>query len=850
MTRLDRQVNISKRTSLRRLLILAIVLQILATASVVGGLSAYNGRTAVDDLANQLIAETSDRIYQRIDRYLVAPHRLNALNAQAIESGLLDIHNFDQIGQYFWKQFQSFGVDYVAFGKPNGDYIGAGQLSDRLIVIDEVSQERTGGALYAFDTDEQGERRRVIEVIEQWDHRTEAGYIDTVQGGQAIWSKVYEWQDNSGTLAISAGQPVFNETGQLLGVLTVDRKLKALSTFLSTLSLGEQGRAFILQRDGMLIAASTARDAGEQSDGDPIDPIIDTTIQEILARCGHFDQIQRPLQFSFRYGKQREYLQIEPFQDAYGLDWLIVVMMPATDFMGRINANTRLTFLLMGLAVAIAIGISLRLTRWVVRPILNTVYAVDALSRGEWQQRLPVDRRDELGLLASAFNRMATQLRDSFIKLHDTAYRDALTGLPNRAALMDALTEAIAATRYHPSQRFALLFLDLDGFKFVNDSLGHLTGDCLLVEVAQRIQDPLDDEAIAARFGGDEFAVLLSSVQTITDATQVADSIARSLEEPFRHKDYEIFVGTSIGIVMSTTGGTMPEHFLRDADTALYHAKQAGKGCYEVFDATMHLQTVTRLQLDTDLRHAIERQEFELYYQPICDAQTRELVGVEALVRWQHPSQGMVPPSRFIPIAEETGLIVRIGQWVLEQACKQLAEWRSQFPHMAHLTVSVNLSSRQLLQVNLLEQIHQILDRTGLPPDCLNLEVTENPVMQDIKIAGAKLRHLRNMGIQLSIDDFGTGYSSLSYLQRLPFSTLKIDRMFVQQATHQMESWDIAKTIILLGHRLGMTVVAEGVETEEQARLLQNLGCEYLQGFLLADPMNSGAIADLLRLSL
>jgi diguanylate cyclase (GGDEF)-like protein len=850
VSRITQRVNASRRTSLRTLLVLPLVLQVFTIAWAIAELTTRNSRSTVTNLAHQLMEETSDRIHQRLDRYLSISHQLNIVNATAIELGILDSQDFDRMGLFFWKQMQSFGLDYIAFGYPNGEFIGAGQLEDGTHVIDEMSYRRTNGDRYGFSTTPQGDRVAVINVFEDWDHRLDPNYTSVLRTGEATWSQIYKWQDDSETLAISAGHPVFNNEGMLLGVLTIDHRLEELSFFLSQLSIGEQGRAFILERNGQLVASSVPMTPSRDRTSSRImgishpDPLIQATVAQLQTEFDSFHRIQNSVQLSFIFNGRRDLVHIEPFQDEYGLDWLIVVVIPQDDFMAQVNENTRLTMSLILLAIAIALVISLLLARWLVRPILKTIYAVDALSRGNWKERLPNDRTDELGVLACAFNRMADQLQQSFAQLHQAAYCDALTGLPNRAALIEALTDAIADVRLNSDKRFALLFLDLDGFKLVNDSLGHLTGDRLLNHVATRICQQLKNSAIAARFGGDEFAILLPSIQTISDATAIADKILNHLSTPFRYQDYEMFISASIGIVMSTSGGTTPEHFLRDADTAMYHAKQSGKGCYEVFDTTMHLQTVSRLQLETDLRYAIDRKEFEVYYQPIFEAQTGQMAGLEALLRWHHPTQGMISPDCFIPIAEETGLITPIGYWVLEQSCRQMSEWRSLFPTHQHLVMSVNLSSQQLFQADLLEQIRQILYRTHLSSRHLKLEITENTVMNNVKIAGAKLRRLRTLGIQLSIDDFGTGYSSLSYLHRFPFNTLKIDRMFIHQATLQPESWDIAKTIIVLGHRLGMDIVAEGVETAEQAEQLRRLGCEYLQGYLFSRPVTASAIAE------
>ena len=428
--------------------------------------------------------------------------------------------------------------------------------------------------------------------------------------------------------------------------------------------------------------------------------------------------------------------------------------------------------------------------------------------------------------------------------IHD-AFHDALTGLHNRVLFMDRLQQAIVRSNRNEEEQFAVLFLDLDRFKLVNDSLGHLVGDQLLIATAQRLQSCLRSCDTLARLGGDEFAILLEPVQSISDAIAVAERIQQDLSVPLPLNGYEIFTTASIGIASSTIGYERPEDLLRDADTAMYCAKEQGKACYALFDTDMYKQTVTRLQLETDLRWAIERQELCVYYQAIMLLETGQITGFEALVRWQHPTRGLISPAEFIPVAEETGLIVPLGQWVLQTSCQQLCQWQAQFPALP-LTMSVNLSSKQLSQPTLVQQIDQILQQTGLAPKWLNLELTESGIMQNAVSAAKLLAQLKLRKIQVSIDDFGTGYSSLSRLHQFPIDTLKIDRSFVNQINQTGENIEMVEAIIALAHSLGMDVVAEGIETAEQLTQLKQLQCEYGQGYLFSKPLNWRAAAALL----
>jgi diguanylate cyclase (GGDEF)-like protein/PAS domain S-box-containing protein len=431
-------------------------------------------------------------------------------------------------------------------------------------------------------------------------------------------------------------------------------------------------------------------------------------------------------------------------------------------------------------------------------------------------------------------------------QVHHAAFHDALTGLPNRTLLSDRLSLALARAKRNKEYQFAVLFLDLDRFKLVNDSLGHTLGDQLLVELGRRLELCMRKADTVARLGGDEFGMLLDGIKDPYDAIYIAERIQEGLLEPFTLNGHEFLTTTSIGIAFSKTGYGGPEDILRDADIAMYRAKANGKARYEVFDVAMHSHAVEMLTLERELRHAIERKDVKVHYQPIVSLSDKMLVGFEALARLESAELGPISPAQFIPLAEETGLIIPLGMLVLQESCRQTVEWHKQYPREQPLTISVNLSSKQFTQLNLVDSIKKCLEETGLNPACLHLEITESVIMEKAQDAAEMLSQLKALGVKLSIDDFGTGYSSLSYLHSFPFDILKIDRSFVCRMGTDNESTGIVETILTLAQKLGKKAVAEGVETEAQVEALRALGCGYAQGYLFSRPVWWGAAEKLI----
>ena len=455
---------------------------------------------------------------------------------------------------------------------------------------------------------------------------------------------------------------------------------------------------------------------------------------------------------------------------------------------------------------------------------------------------------EELNRYVEKLEGTSKELQESREHFRHAAFHDSLTGLPNRSLFTEHLRLALGRGHQNENYRFCVLFLDLDRFKNINDSLGHPCGDELLMLVARRLETCIRQSDVVARFGGDEFAILLDGIQGPSDAIHVAEKVQQTISAPFKLTNHEAVTSASIGVALSSSNYKEAEDIIRDADTAMYRAKDHGKARYEIFNMAMHTRAVTLLRLETDLRRAIENEELCVYYQPIVSVANRQLHGFEALVRWRHPERGIVSPSDFIPLAEETGLILSLGLDVLREACFQVRKWQQRSLSDRDLVISVNLSGKQLAQPDLIERIEQILHESQLKPWHLKLEVTESVVMENPEVAAITLAKLRALGVLLSIDDFGTGYSSLSYLNRFPLDILKIDRSFISAMNQTDENLQIVKTIVSLAGNLGMQVIAEGVETEEQLSELRSLRCQYAQGFLFSEPMDA-AQADLFILN-
>ncbi|MCH8153620.1 MAG: EAL domain-containing protein [Planctomycetes bacterium] len=539
----------------------------------------------------------------------------------------------------------------------------------------------------------------------------------------------------------------------------------------------------------------------------------------------------------------------------------------------------RLIMLIIGLICVVYLAAMERVRHWTTRRLILPVQklasaAMKAMEGEESFPHLEQGTTEELNTLARVLSSFVDTLksrvrertaqveqqkehlerevavrRQAEEQLRHAAFHDKLTGLCNRDLLLDRLERCIERARRNDDYKFSVLFLDVDRFKEVNDSLGHFVGDQLLVAIADRLQRCLrSSDTLArvesntiARIGGDEFVVLLDGIKARSDASIVAQRIQEVLAEPFHLHGHEVFTSASIGIAFNEIECDKADHLLRDADTAMYHAKAAGKARHEVFNKQMHAEAMSRLQLGNDLRRAVENQELGIAYQPIICLKTGRLTGFEGLARWEHPQRGNISPVKFIAHAEETGLIVQIGQWVLQQACQQLRAWQEQFHRDRSLSVSVNVSKRQVAEPGFVEMVQQVLNSTGIDGSDLKLEITETVIMENPDSIAEVLERLKELGVEIHMDDFGTGYSSLSYLHRFPLDVLKIDRAFVGTMSANHDYADVVHTVVSLAHTLNMQVTVEGVETLDQLVKLMAVGCDYGQGYYFAEPMDAEA---------
>ncbi|MFN3926410.1 MAG: EAL domain-containing protein [Pseudanabaenaceae cyanobacterium] len=814
------------RLSLRVVLVVAFVVQTCVTVGTLAFISLRSSQQNTKELAGKIREQAILRLRQHLDEYLQSPHTVNQLTQSAIDRGFIDPQNLDQLRDFFLVQIRTFPVRYIGFSSLEDRFVGVDRPPDGSLQID---LRLRAGKLQVFN-----ERFQKVKEIDYAPHR-EAWYLQGLTANQPIWSNIYQWNDRPDIQAIAASQPLYDRRRNLVGVIGTDLTLNQIDQYLQTIQITPNSRIFVVERSGLLVASSVAQPVGKErlALANSPDPLAQTASQLLRDRYPDLRTI------SDMYDQYNDtFIQVTSYRDQRGLDWLIVLVVPTRDLMGQVNENTRLTLTLWGIATAIALGIGWLIARWLAKPIqkLNEDtqhIALDpefAYSTGQIDCSVESSWIVELSGLARSFRQMAIRLQEVVDKLHYQAYYDPLTGAGNQNLLRKRIQECLAQ-----KQEFVLLYLDLDRFKSLQYAFGHQISETLLLEIALRIASCTTPKDTVARIGIDEFAVLFCDLGDRQLAALKAEELHQCIDAPFYINGSIISSTTSIGAVSSHLGGTTPETYLDAADTAIHYAKMWGKGKTVFYNAGMQTLVAERLQLESELKQAIAESQLHLNYQPIVDLRTGKVVSFEALVRWQHPRRGMMPPTKFISIAEETGLIIALGRWVMAVACEQIEKLHYNLPDYFPLSIGVNVSEVQLRYPRFLAEVDELI--ANLPRHTLKIELTETCLMESTDMIQSLLTALRERSISLLIDDFGTGYSSLSYLQRLPVDTLKIDRSFITGIENNPRHFDITRAIMTLAHSLGMDVVAEGVETKEQLAILQNLGCEYGQGYLFSKPL-------------
>ncbi len=817
---------------------------VIITVAATNWVSLRFGEQAVTETASQLEAEIGQRISAETDAYLAQAAVVTSQIQNGVQSGAVDGGDLRSQQRFHCRTIQDVpSLKFLAFADAAGQYVGYERKDDRLIytIIDEEVDPSMRWAGEDYYVDDECEIGEFIEPYGPYDATTRGWYSDAVdaQGG-ARWSPTFLSFGPEQFLIISNSTAIVDDDDELLGVATSSVSLGGISEFLADLEIGDTGEAFIVESTGGLVATSTD-DAvwGEVEDPDnpgtfqpaqmtvqaAENPLIQLALED-LPGMSLFD-VSEPVSVRASGDAGNAFVRVAPYSSGDGIDWFIVTVIPEDDFLGSITDSRRQAVGLTALALLAAFGVTWLLSRWLVRPISRTISAAEAISRGDLDVELSDRGPAEVGRLARAFNRMSHQLEGSITDLEFGAFHDELTGLPNRAALV----RAVQTMNDQGNLDHAMLFLDADGFKLINDSLGHHVGDRLLMVVAERIQAAAPAGSTCARIGGDEFCVLVPSA---TQAANLAEQLQRDLQAPFSVDGHTLHMSASIGIANASGVQTQPTDLIRDADIAMYSAKTSPTTDIAIFDNSMRLQTMSRLQLENDLRLALDDRQLAIAYQPIVDLRSGRVAGFEALVRWNHPHLGPIPPTDFIPVAEECGLIGALGAQVIDMTCIQIAEWQRDPEMRAIGFVSVNVSSLQLKSVRFASTVEAILSTHGVDPVQLRMEITESALVDDSGVVADQLSRISGLGVGLTIDDFGTGYSAMNYLYRFNFTTLKIDRSFVTDAAYMPERRLITEAVSALAQSLHMSVIAEGIEQQQQRDFLISIECDQGQGWLFS----------------
>ena len=768
----------------RLILTLSFILQISLGVGLTGLFALKRNEKNIERVATNLHEELTHQIEKRLIRFLEVPRITNQLALNAVKLNDFDLQEERSLERHLVKlidTLKSTSIDTIQYGNEKGDYLGAGRLNNGELVI----KARVKGDFYTYSVNKSNQRDRLLQTQPNYDPRLRPWYQKAKENRETVWSPIFVMFSHR-NLGVTLSDPIYNDKGQLIGIVGSDILLNDINKFLKDLKIGETGRTFIVQSNGEIVASSENLELLFDDEQKKYIKQKLKRIDETLAEKLESNKIPSDRAVIIEVNGNKRFIQVAPLKDDRGLDLLLITDFSDREFEKLYRQNLIWTIKLCLLALILSYIVALASNQVLVKRGLRLI-----------------------------------ELR-----------KDSLTGLPNRAALLQRLRRTIKKHK-----KFTILFINCNRLTIINNSIGHSVGDKLLIAVAKRLKKIVNASDLVARIQGDKFCLVSLNTKNSASAIDFATKIKQEFSRAFIIDNLHIFLKNSIkfGIVIRDEEHTDPEHLLRDSYAAMLKAKNSTGMFYQVFDTAIGQKSLELFELEYELYNAFKRGEFVVYYQPIVSLNTDRIIGLEALVRWQHPQKGLISPGSFIPVAEDNGLIVDLGLWVLKKACQQFSQW--QYP----MTLSVNLSPKQIYQPNLLEKIDEILKDTGINPHSLKFELTESALVEDSELAREVLEEIKARNIRLSLDDFGTGYSCLSYLQKLSIDTIKIDRSFLNG-----EGLKIVKTIVTLAHNLGMDVVAEGIETQEQKLQIKELGCEYTQGYLFSRPLDSRGIEELL----
>ncbi len=824
--------------TLRTAVMLSFVALLVITLSIIAIALHSSNQRMLEIMSTRLLYSYADNISTELNAFLFAPFAVNNAMRDSIER--FDLHDglrLEKLDAYMLNMFEDYRDEFpqisvISYGTEDGLYLGYRSNDDDSVSI-MLKDIRTDLSLNIYPATTISDTPDYHDG--SYDPTIRPWYTPAATFLASKWSSIYTNVDEKQEITITGSTPVYDE-GKLAGVLATDIKLNHINQFLSNHSMSYDGLTYIVDQQGHLIASSSINDnmvtdSGRKHAKESPNPIIAATGEHIdnLLSASRFDRQE----FTLRIGNEEHFSLLVPYIDRHGLNWFVLVSISERALLGEVPAIQRTGLVSISLFAFIGLFTALMLISRLTQPIIEIANAARRLADGSWEYQIKSNiRLKETAMLTSAFRDMSARLQHSFFTLRKQVLYDALTELYSREGLLDEMRKPSLKKHYS-----ALFLLDLNAFRSINDSLGHLTGDRLLVAIARRLKARLPADITLSRIGGDEFAIFHPDCRTLAATQEFASALIDMFVQPFRIHEDEVVIQVSIGLVSGTLKPNTEVEWLRNASLALSKAKFQENSRISTFEPFMADETLEKTRLTTEMSRAIENHEFCNFYQPVISLKNGHILGAEALVRWQSPSRGLVPPNSFIPLAEENGMIVDIGRQVLLKACQdtqqkiQSGEWPIDF------SMHVNLSVRQLMQSDFIEQLHDVLRQTGMPAQGLTLEITESRLASNNTQMIDVLHQIRRLGIKIAIDDFGTGYSSLAYLNQLPFNKVKIDRSFVSDLNEDAQRRNIVNAIINMTKGFGADIVAEGVETPAQAALLKKLGCHSAQGFLYSKPL-------------